>query len=267
VSLADGLLAPDGRLLVVAVDHPLYSWPCHGLEDRDALLRQVSAAGADAIICSYGTLRDHRDAFGAAKPILKLDLTSVTIGGSYPPTEYVAGYALEDAERLGAAAVLTYVQLGTPFELGALRTAARVAAAADRAGLPYVCEIMPVGGPQYPELNMPLAIAAAARTGAELGAHLVKTTMPAPASAMTEVRRCDVPVILAGGDLTGDREALLATVRTALEAGATGVAHGRNVWGSDDPAAAVAALRDIVHGGRPAVADVRRVRRRPATDA
>ncbi len=28
VSLADRLLAPDGRLLVVAVDHPLYSWPC-----------------------------------------------------------------------------------------------------------------------------------------------------------------------------------------------------------------------------------------------
>ncbi len=60
---------------------------------------------------------------------------------------------------------------------------------------------------------------------------------------MAEVSRCDVPVILAGGDLTGERDALLATVRAALEAGAAGVAHGRNVWGSDDPAAAVAALR------------------------
>ena len=249
MSLAGRLLAHDGRLLVVAVDHALYSWPCRGLEDRGALLRAVSGAGADAIICSYGTLRDHRDAFGGAKPILKLDLTTVAIGGSYPVSEYVAAYTVDDAVRLGAAAVLTYVQLGAAFELAALRTAAQVAAAADRVGLPYVCEIMPVHGPQYPVLDAPLAIAAAARTGAELGAHVVKTTMPSPASAMAAVVCCDVPVILAGGDLTGDREALLATVRAALDAGASGVAHGRNVWGSENPAEAVAALRDVVHAG------------------
>ena len=248
MSLADRLLAPDGRLLAVAVDHALYSWPCPGLEHRGPLLRAVSSAGADAIICSFGTLRDHRAAFGAAKPILKLDLTTVAIGGSYPPTEYVTAYTIEDAERLGAAAVLTFVQLGMPFELAALRSAARVAAAADRAGLPYVCEIMPAGGSQYPALDAPLAVAAAARTAAELGAHVVKTTMPVPARAMAEVSDCDVPVILAGGDLTGDRAALLARVREALDAGAAGVAHGRNVWGSEDPAGAVAALRGIVHG-------------------
>ena len=251
MSLADGLLAPDGRLLVVAVDHGLYSWPCEGLEDRGALLRTVSAAGADAVICSYGTLRDHRDAFGAAKPILKLDLTSVALGGSYPVSEYVVAYTLDDAERLGAAAVLTFVQLGATFELAALRSAAQVAAAADRAGISYVCEIMPAGGPQYPVLDAPLAIAAAARTGAELGAHVVKTTMPRPADSIAEVVRCDVPVILAGGDLTGDREALIASVRTALDAGAAGVAHGRNVWGSGDPAGAVSALRKVVHAQVP----------------
>jgi len=249
---AAGLLGTDGRLLVVAVDHPLYSWPCRGLEDRGTLLRQVTAAGADAIICSYGTLRDHRDAFASAAPILKLDLTTVAIGGAYPVSEYVAAYTVEDALRLGAAAVLTFVQLGAPFELAALRTAAQVAAAADRAGLAYVCEIMPVGGPQYPALDAPLAIAAAARTGAELGAHVVKTTMPSPPEAMADVAGCDVPVILAGGDLTGNREALLTAVRTALDAGAAGVAHGRNVWGGGDPAGAVAALRGVVHTGAPA---------------
>lgn len=252
MSLADRLLAADGRLLVVAIDHALYSWPCRGLEDRRTLLHAVTTAGADAIICSYGTLRDHRDAFATAKPILKLDLTTVAVGGSYPVSEYVAAYTVEDAARLGAAAVLTFVQLGAPFELAALRTAAQVAVAADRAGLPYVCEIMPIGGPQYPALDAPIAIAAAARTGAELGAHVVKTTMPAPAGAMAEVAGCDVPVILAGGDLTGDRDGLLATVREALDAGAAGVAHGRNVWGSEDPAGAVAALRDVLHAGTPA---------------
>ena len=68
---------------------------------------------------------------------------------------------------------------------------------------------------------------------------------------MAEVVTCDVPVILAGGDLTGDRDGLIASVRTALDAGAAGVAHGRNVWGSGDPAEAVAALRNVVHAQVP----------------
>jgi fructose-bisphosphate aldolase / 2-amino-3,7-dideoxy-D-threo-hept-6-ulosonate synthase len=233
---ADAVLAGDGRAVIVAIDHPLYSWPCPGLEDRAAVLRAVSGAGADAVISSYGTLRDLREAFGDAAPILKLDVTTVATDGSYPVSEYAVAYRVDDAVRLGAAAVLTYVQLGTPFELEALRAAARVAARADEAGLAYVCEI-----------TAPSATAAAARTAAELGAHVVKTSMPDPPEAMAEVAACGVPVVLAGGDFDADDERLLELVRRVLAAGAAGVAHGRNVWGRPDPAAAVAALRAVVH--------------------
>ncbi|HVG74106.1 MAG TPA: hypothetical protein VM824_01905 [Thermoleophilaceae bacterium] len=244
---APNLMAADGRCLVVAIDHPLYSWPCPGLEDRAALLRAVSAAGADAVVTSYGTLRDLRDAFGSAAPILKLDVTTLSVGGHYPVSEYRQAYALEDAVRLGAAAVLTYVQLGAAFELEALRTAGNVAARADELGLPYVCEIMPVESEAYPDPADPVAIAAAARCAAELGARVVKTTMPSPPEAVSEAARCRVPVLLAGGDFSADGAELLDGVRRALESGASGVAHGRNVWARPDPAAAVAALRSVVH--------------------
>jgi fructose-bisphosphate aldolase / 2-amino-3,7-dideoxy-D-threo-hept-6-ulosonate synthase len=236
---ASAVLAADGRALIVAIDHPLYSWPCPGLEDRAAVLRAVSAAGADAVICSYGTLRDLREAFGEAAPIMKLDVTNVSTDGSYPVSEYAVAYRVEDAVRLRATAVLTYVQLGTPFELDALRAAAQVAAHADEAGLAYVCEI-----------TGPAAIAAAARTAAELGAHVVKTTMPDPPEAMAEVAGCGVPVVLAGGDFEPDDDLMLDLVRRALAAGAAGVAHGRNVWGRRDPGAAVVALRALVHPER-----------------
>lgn len=241
------LLAADGRCLAVALDHPLYSWPCKGLEDRGSVLGQVTAAGADAVICSYGTLRDLRESFAAAAPIMKLDLTTLSVGGHYPVSEYVQAYAVEDAQRLGAAGVLTYVQLGAPFELEALRTAASVAARADQAGLAYVCEIMPVEGEAYPDPAEPTAITAAARTAAELGAHMVKTTMPAPPETMREAAACGVPVILAGGDFEADGRELLDTVARTLAAGGAGVAHGRNVWGRADPGAAVSALRAVVH--------------------
>jgi DhnA family fructose-bisphosphate aldolase class Ia len=242
-------LGPDGRWVVVAVDHPLYSWPCHRLEDRAQLLRVVAGAGADAVIASYGTIRDCREAFGQAKPVLKLDLTTVTVGGYYPVSEFTAAWNLDDARRLGVDTVLTYVQLGAPFELKALRAAGRVAAACDEAGLTYVCEIMPVESDRFREPQGAVEIAAACRVAAELGAHVIKTTLPRPTSGLRQATAFGVPVLVAGGARVDDRGALLATVREAMAAGAAGVAFGRNVWGAPDPAHVVSALRDIVHGG------------------
>jgi DhnA family fructose-bisphosphate aldolase class Ia len=243
-------LGADGRWVVVAIDHPLYSWPCQNLADRGRLLRVVTGAGADAVIASYGTIRDCRAAFGDARPILKLDLTTVAVGGHYPVSEYVLAWGLDDARRLGVDTVLTYVQLGTPFELSALRSAAQVAAACDAAGSTYMCEIMPaaIGPPRAPDEEA-LHVAAACRIGAELGAHVIKTTLPQPPSALQQATRFGVPVLIAGGAWVDDREDLLAAVRKAMASGAAGVAFGRNAWGADDPGKVVSALRDIVHGG------------------
>ena len=241
-------LGPDGRWVVVAIDHPMYSWPCRNLEDRAKLLRTVVGAGADAVIASYGTIRDYREAFGGARPILKLDLTTVAVGGHYPVSEYVLAWSLDDARRLEVDTVLSYVQLGTPFELNALRDAARIAAACDAAGFTYVCEIMPTGSEAPDSSDDALHIAAACRAGAELGAHVIKTSLPAQPGQLRQATGFGVPVLIAGGMWVDDREDLFATVRQAMEAGAAGVAFGRNAWAADDPAMVVSGLREIVHG-------------------
>jgi DhnA family fructose-bisphosphate aldolase class Ia len=240
------LFPADGRIVVVAIDHPLYSWPCAGLEDRHELIERAVAAGADAFIGAYGTLRDLASSFGAARRILKLDLTTVAVH-TYPLTPYQLAWSIEDAARLGAEAVLTYVQVGGPGELEALCAAARVAAAADTAGLPYICECMPVQSQAFPDARDPLAVAAATRVAAELGAHVVKTTLPTPASELAQSVAFGVPVIVAGGDPAEGPE-LLAGVHGAMQAGAAGVAFGRNVWGAADPPARVAELVAAVHG-------------------
>ena len=203
------LLAADGRLLVVALDHRLYSWPNPGLEDRRAVIESAAAAGADAMIVSYGTLRDHHDAFGDARAILKLDLTTISIG-PYADAPYRLAWTVDDAIRLGAAAVLTYVQVGASCELDDLTSAAHVAAAADRAGIDYVCEIMPV------DSVSPTAVAAAARTGAELGAHIIKTSLPDPPAGIAEACAHGTPVIVAGGAVSADRGALFGAVETCM---------------------------------------------------
>lgn len=247
--------AADGRSVVVAIDHTLYSWPCRGLEDRRRLLRRITAAGADAIIASYGTIRDFRQDFGAARPILKLDVTNLTLGSNYAVTEYLMAYTLEDAARLGVKTVLNYIQLGAPFELEALRASAALAARCDRDGFSYLCEIMPVECAAYPDAFSPEAIVAACRTGQELGAHAIKTTMPVPPERVAEaVAACGIPVILAGGAPASDREQFFSAIATSMANGAAGVAVGRNVWGAPDPGAVVERLSGIVHGERRAAA-------------
>jgi fructose-bisphosphate aldolase / 2-amino-3,7-dideoxy-D-threo-hept-6-ulosonate synthase len=241
------LFADASRTVIVAIDHPLYMWPVAGLEDRHALIAAVADAGADAFIASYGTLRDCADVLAERTKIMKLDLATVSVG-TYRDSEFRPAWTLEDAVRVGADAVLTYVQLGTDGELDALVAAARVATEADRAGLAYVCEIMPVQSAPYPDPYDPAAIAAAARTAAELGAHVVKTSMPTPPEAVALATTCGLPVVIAGGDPTPDTDALVGRVGTAIAAGAAGVAFGRNVWGSPDPAGMVRRLRSVVHG-------------------
>jgi len=246
-------LAADGRTAIIAIDHALYSWPCRGLEDRGAILDACAEAGVDGVIASYGTIRDFRSRFGAVKPILKLDLTTVTVGSHYPLTEYAMAYTLDDAVRLGVRTVLNFIQLGAPFELDTLRRSAALAAECDRRGLSYLCEIMPVESPMFPDAEAADAIVAACRTGQEIGAHAIKTTIPVPVAAVAEaVAACGVPVILAGGAPAADAAAYRATIATALRFGVAGIAIGRNAWGAVEPTAAIRGFTGLVHGGLPA---------------
>ena len=247
-NLAHRLLRGE-RTVIVAIDHPMYSWPCRGLEDRRAVITSSVAAGASGFITSYGTLRDEVETFGSARKILKLDLTTVSVN-SYDFTEYRQAWTVEDATRLGADAVLTYVQLGGPEELAALTSAAKIAARADSLGIPYVCEVMPVESRRFPHPYDPEAIAAATRTGVELGAHIVKTSLPQPAEELVSSVAFGVPVLVAGGDPT-DASTYLDGVRTSLEVGAVGVAVGRNAWGAPDVGAMVRRIVDAVGAGKP----------------
>lgn len=59
-------LAADGRAVVVAIDHGLYSWPVPGLEDRAGLVAAVCEARRRRRHSQLRTLRACRDAFAGA---------------------------------------------------------------------------------------------------------------------------------------------------------------------------------------------------------
>src|SRR3546814_8366233 len=107
-------------------------------------------------------------------------------------------------------------------------------------GLPVMAEMIPGGFGRAVEWSVE-NIVKAARLGAELGADIIKTVCPQdPAEFAEVVAACPVPVVALGRPKMDDEDAVVAVASSVVAAGGDGVALGRNVWGSPDPAKPVA---------------------------
>ncbi|GIU86058.1 MAG: hypothetical protein KatS3mg009_0573 [Acidimicrobiia bacterium] len=77
----------------------------------------------------------------------------------------------------------------------------------------------------------------------------MKTVCPGPTDEFAAVAEASpVPVVALGGPKMASEDDVVAVARGVVAAGAAGIAFGRNVWGSPDPAALVRRLRHAVHG-------------------
>jgi fructose-bisphosphate aldolase, class I len=228
------IFGADARVLLVAMDHAAYMGPAPGLDLPT--MAHVVAAGADAVMTTYGTARrlaQQPDVLGQAALVVSLDVAALE------PEEQVL-----NALRLGADSVKV---LATSGERDHWRALARYAHVCERWGLPLQAEVIP-GGFEHREQHTPENIARVARQAAEMGADYVKTLYTGAAESMQHVvQGATVPVLILGGERLANDDALVAQVRDALSAGVAGVAFGRNIWSHPDPGAITARLVDIVH--------------------
>jgi class I fructose-bisphosphate aldolase len=185
--------------------------------------------------------------------------------------------SVEDAVRLGADAVGYTLYVGTPAAEQDFTQLRRVREDAHRFGMPLVVWAYPRGSAVDAKGGKEsfYAIDYAARTASELGADVVKVNFPNPTKrtgvptaydrdvstqdAINAVVRSAARtlVLLSGGEKAGD-DVMLEKTRESMEAGATGVIFGRNVWqrDHDDSLRLVAALQDILakYPARPSLA-------------
>ena len=233
------IFKPDGRTLIVAMDHSGYMNaelpPLAPLAER---VQECSGAGADAFLINYGLAKGLGRAIGDAALIM-------TITTNLSPA---AEAGVEQALRLGADGikVLTY-----PFENNpepSMLTLASLAAECDRWGMPLLSETIPGGWAGGPDMRTAEAVGAGARVGVAAGADFIKTFMVQGEGEFAKVvTEAQAPVVILGGAKGDDERGLLATVRSALDQGASGIAMGRNVWGAPNPGKMVAALAALIH--------------------
>jgi class I fructose-bisphosphate aldolase len=174
---------------------------------------------------------------------------------------------VEEAVGLGADAVGYTLYVGTPGQERDFAQYLRVREDAERFGMPLIVWSYPRGAAIDAKGGKDsfYAVDYAARTASELGADMVKVNFPQPAkrdgvpeayrgefspqqAIESVVRSAGRSLLLVSGGGRADQEAMLEKARESMEAGATGLIFGRNVFqrGHDESLRFVAQLREIL---------------------
>jgi len=243
------------RGVVVAFDHGLMLGPIPGTSPPRERLRLFLDAGVDAVLLSPGLLRQSAGLFAQKRAgvIVRLDWTNQWRDRSllgFDEGRTCALAAVENAVRWGADAVLTYLFVGlddAAAEASGVRRNAEVNRACERFGMVHIMESM-ARGRRVDQENRKDLVAFHTRVAGELGADLIKTDiLPSEQDTAEIVATGLVPILLAGGPKT-DEPAVLALVHRLVQAGASGIIFGRNVFQSGDPAAFLRAAIKAVRG-------------------
>ena len=158
--------------------------------------------------------------------------------------------SVEQAISLGAKGVGYTIYLGSAHESVMLQEFGEIQEEAHEEGLPAIAWIYPRGEAVKND-TAPEIIAYAARAGLEIGADAVKIKYTgAPDTFQWAVKAAGATkVFMSGGPKAPTDETFLSQVKGAMDAGATGLAVGRNVWQHQEPLKMASALKEIIFSG------------------
>jgi len=235
----------NGKTVILPIDHGC-AIPVPGLENPFQLIDQVNEF-VDGYVMNLGVALRAADSLAGKGIILRTDVYNTRTTGEGAGS--IGVFGVEEAEMVGANAVMNMLYPGSAYEKANFQECADLIRLSLDTDIPVILESLPyaLGAPEkYTVENVSFAV----RLAAELGSDVVKT--PYPTNGTVEdfrriVGQSFVPVIILGGAAMGDDAGLLKMVEDAMDAGAAGIAIGRNVWQHKSPAAIARSLAAIVH--------------------
>jgi fructose-bisphosphate aldolase, class I len=236
----------SGRGLLLAYDQGLEHGPSTDFDDRNvdpSFVMDVAARGKfTGVVFQKGVAERFYD--GRVPLIVKLNgKTSLPKGE--PISKQVCSVA--QAASLGAKGVGYTIYLGSAHEAEMFAEFGRIQEEAHAKGMPAIAWIYPRGAAITNDTSKEI-VAYAARTGLELGADAVKIKYTGDSATFAWAVRSagGAKVFMSGGPKAPTDEDFLGQVRGVMQAGAAGVAVGRNVWQNENPLAMAEKLTKIV---------------------
>jgi len=272
-------LAPDGKLNILAADHParrvtkVGDDPLAMADRRDYLartLRVLMSDRVDGLMATMDILEDLlalegllREAGGTSVLDRKLLIASLNRGG-------LAGavWELDDpitgpspaacqAWRLDGVKILLRIADDEPGSLKTLLASAQAITECNALRLPVFLEPLPVTKTEkgYTVVKTREALARIAGVASALGdsSRYMWLKLPFCDGYETVARATTLPILLLGGESAGSPAPFLSQLVSALAAGSNvrGALVGRNILypGDEDPLAVAAAVGGIAHEG------------------
>lgn len=231
-----------GRAVMLAVDHGYFQGPTTGLKKPAETINPLLPY-CDSLFITRGILRN------CISPDANVPIFLRVSGGPSVLKELSneeITTSMKEALRLNAVGVGMSIFVGGEHETKTIANLGRLVNEAEEYGMP-VLAITAVGKDMERDARY---LGLACRIAAEIGAHMVKTYYCAEGFDKV-VEGCPIPIVIAGGKKTSEKEALQMAYN-AISQGAKGVDMGRNIFQSDNPVGMIKAVRAIVHENKTA---------------
>jgi putative autoinducer-2 (AI-2) aldolase len=227
----------DGRCVMLAVDHGYFLGPTERLENPRETIKPL-LNHADSIMLTRGILRTSVPPESNVPIVLRVSGGSSIIGEDLSKETIVT--SIEESIKLNASCLALSIFIGSKYESQTLSNLSKLVDNGEKYGIP-VLAVTAVGKEMARDSRY---LGLACRIASELGAHIVKTYYCKDFTKVVE--SCPIPIIIAGGKKTSEKDALQLTF-DAINDGASGVDMGRNIWQSDRPVEMIKAIKSIVH--------------------
>ncbi len=248
-------LLPNRRGVWIPIDHGASDYPTPGLENLEVLIQSLIDAKVDAIVAHKGLVSAYGHLCEGTSTSMVIHYSvSTRHAGPNKNNKVLVGHADETLLR-GGIGVSCQVNMGSENEAEMVERMGELNRQALHANLPAFGMVYARG----PHLNhqdddITRSQAHAVRLAFELGCDAAKCVWTGDSASFAKVASsAPIPLLLAGGPASGQTADVLSMVEAALEAGASGVCMGRQVFAHPNPGAMAEALVLMVHEGASAV--------------
>ena len=243
----------DGKSLLLAYDQGFEHGPSVDFNEKNidpAYIMEIAAKGGfNGIVYQKGLAEKYYD--GRVPLILKVNGKAGLAKGEPISRQ---NCSVEYAVSLGAKAIGYTIYLGSEQDGKMFAEFGKVQEAAHERGIPAIAWIYPRGQAVQNDTSKEI-VSYAARVGLELGADAVKIKYTGdPQTFSWAVKAAGKALVyMSGGPKAPTDEDFLNQVRGVMQAGASGLAVGRNVWQNEDPLHMAQLLKQVIFEKRAAV--------------
>lgn len=225
------VLRDDRAALVVPIDHGLVWGRVEALEAPVQVMRRYILEDITGFMVSTGIVKQSEVDLAKASHLARV----LAIDAFWPTSAPETGTgclaaSVEDAARLGVDCVKLLLPWNINDEEKILycQRIGAVVSEASKWNIPVMLEPVFLNTPRSPEIIE--AEMEVARVCYDLGGDIIKITFPGPDATAKLCDELDIPIVVAGGPLSGDAASTVRAIKDAIEAGAQGVVVGRKIW-------------------------------------